>query len=120
MEETEIRLDILRNSGQVSESVCRTVIRIFERLSEKWRLDLSGDSAGMFVTHLAIALQRIAEGECYQEENPQIWEELKKDENYSAAAEIFEDILPLIEKPVSEGERSFILLYLCMMKGKRE
>jgi transcriptional regulatory protein LevR len=61
-ETVEERLSLLLESGQLSARAARVTRRLVDMIARRKGTPLAGEVAIMFVTHVALALERIAQG----------------------------------------------------------
>ena len=106
------RLEILLNSGVISQRIsdyCKTAVKLLI----KQKPEADGDRAAMFVTHLAMAGQRILEG---KEEKPldgQILESVKQEPAYSKALDFLTYMLNQTDLEFPDTEKDFLTVHLC-------
>ena len=111
----EMRLRLFEESGQVSSGVVRFVRGELDRVARSWGLVLEEESAGMLVSHLLLALERVRAGEAIEdwdgaedaaddlEERPWALEE---------AHRIVENARPVVGAELPEAEVRFLALHL--------
>lgn len=106
------RLEILLNSGVISQRIsdyCKTAVKLLI----KQKPEADGDRAAMFITHLAMAGQRILEG---KEEKPldgQILESIKQEPAYSKALDFLTYMLNQTDLEFPDTEKDFLTVHLC-------
>ena len=106
------RLEILLNSGVISQRIsdyCKTAVKMLI----KQKPEADGDRAAMFITHLAMAGQRILEG---KEEKPldgQILESVKQEPAYSRALDFLTYMLNQTDLEFPDTEKDFLTVHLC-------
>ena len=106
------RLEILLNSGVISQRIsdyCKTAVKLLI----KQKPEADGDRAAMFITHLAMAGQRILEG---KEEKPldgQILESVKQEPAYSRALDFLTFMLNQTDLEFPDTEKDFLTVHLC-------
>ena len=106
------RLEILLNSGVRSQRIsdyCKTAVKLLI----KQKPEADGDRAAMFITHLAMAGQRILEG---KEEKPldgQILESVKQEPAYSKALDFLTYMLNQTDLEFPDTEKDFLTVHLC-------
>ena len=106
------RLEILLNSGVISQRIsdyCKTAVKLLI----KQKPEADGDRAAMFITHLAMAGQRILEG---KEETPldgQILESVKQEPAYSKALDFLTYMLNQTDLEFPDTEKDFLTVHLC-------
>ena len=106
------RLEILLNSGVISQRIsdyCKTAVKLLI----KQKPEADGDRAAMFITHLAMAGQRILQG---KEEKPldgQILESVKQEPAYSKALDFLTYMLNQTDLEFPDTEKDFLTVHLC-------
>ena len=106
------RLEILLNSGVISQRIsdyCKTAVKLLI----KQKPEADGDRAAMFITHLAMAGQRLLEG---KEEKPldgQILESVKQEPAYSKALDFLTYMLNQTDLEFPDTEKDFLTVHLC-------
>ena len=106
------RLEILLNSGVISQRIsdyCKTAVKLLI----KQKPEADGDRAAMFITHLAMAGQRILDG---KEEKPldgQILESVKQEPAYSKALDFLTYMLNQTDLEFPDTEKDFLTVHLC-------
>lgn len=111
-DELNQRLKILEEGGLISSEVtacCKEVINMV--LEEKE--DVDEEKMSMFVTHLAMALQRVLNK---QDENPVdegILETIKTEPVYPKAAEFSKRMLEICIVEFPQTEKDFLKVHLC-------
>ena len=106
------RLEILLNSGVISQRIsdyCKTAVKLLI----KQKPEADGDRAAMFITHLAMAGQRILEG---KEEKPldgQILESVKQEPAYSKALDFLTYMINQTDLEFPDTEKDFLTVHLC-------
>ena len=106
------RLEILLSSGVITQSISdysKTVVKLL--INQKPEAD--SDRADMFITHLAMAGQRILEG---KEEKPldgQILETVKQEPVYGSALDFLTYMLNQTDLEFPDTEKDFLTVHLC-------
>lgn len=115
--ELEFRLKILKDSNQISEDTYENVIKIISIIRQNYNIDISEENGGMFITHIAIALERIKINESVEANNidEDIYEEILKNEHFEKCKAITNEIQEEININIPEGEERFIIMHLCTM-----
>jgi transcriptional regulatory protein LevR len=109
------RLDILALGKVISEDVARAMRRVVERFSAKWRIELTEESGGRMVTHLAMALMRIGQNTEISPPEANQFEEFKSSEYFSRAVEITDDICAWTPLELPDAERQYLIIYVCLI-----
>lgn len=111
-EEVYQRLAILEDGGLITSRVsasCRQVVELV--LAEK--PDVNRERFGMFVTHLAMAMQRIRDGEEEMPMDSQVLESVKQSGVYPRAEAFSRVIFPLCCVEFTQTEQDFLRVHLC-------
>ncbi|MBU5592601.1 PRD domain-containing protein [Clostridium sp. MSJ-4] len=114
-----IRLNILKEAGQIDEGIYKDIINIINMFKEKHNISLTEENASMLITHLAISFKRIKDGEIVNSIEEMIYEEVRCNENYDKSEEIFKDIEKVIESSIPEEEKVFIMMHLCALLNNK-
>lgn len=112
-----IRLNILKNAGQISEENYEKIILIIKHFKEEIGIELTEENGAMFITHLSSALSRIEKNELVNKIDDCIFNEVKNDINYIKTVEIVKTIEKLIGIFPNE-ERDFIEMHICTLLNK--
>lgn len=59
----ELRLRLLEESGQIGPEVAELTRFVLERVQERYGVVLTEQNGAMFITHLAVALERLRSGQ---------------------------------------------------------
>ena len=115
------RFEILKAAGLLAEPIETTLRHISEKLKSDG-IEPSDEKIGMFLTHLAAALNRSSGEEAITEANEALLQELRENANYSRAQEYFREIRKISEMELHPGEEAYIGGYLCVLleDGKEE
>ena len=106
------RLEILLSSGVITQRISdysKTVVKLL--INQKPEADCG--KAAMFITHLAMAGQRILEG---KEEKPldgQILETVKQEPVYGSALDFLTNMLNQTDLEFPDTEKNFLTVHLC-------
>lgn len=106
------RLEILLNSGVISQRIsdyCKTAVKLLI----KQKPEADGDRAAMFITHLAMAGQRILEGKEQKPLDGQILESVKQEPAYSKALDFLTYMLNQTDLEFPDTEKDFLTVHLC-------
>jgi len=107
-----LRLKLLKDGAQIDEDTYNNLLKIIESFKKDFQIELSEENGGMFITHLAVALERIKKKELVEPIEELIFEEVRNDKNFKKANDILESLEKDINISVPEVERPFILLFL--------
>ena len=111
-EELYTRLQILEDGGLISDRVTACCKQVIELILEE-KPDVDGERFGMFVTHLAMAMQRVRTG---QQENPidsQVLATVKMDVAYPRAEAFSRKMFPVCGVEFPQTEQDFLKVHLC-------
>lgn len=106
------RLEILLNSGVITERISN-YSKIVVKLLINQIPEAYNDRAAMFITHLAMAGQRILKG---KEEKPldgQILETVKQEPVYGRTLEFLTNMLNQTDLEFPDTEKDFLTVHLC-------
>jgi transcriptional regulatory protein LevR len=109
-----IRLNILKDSGQITENTYNAINEVILLLKEKRGIILTEENGAMFITHLSSALTRIEKSDLVGKIEDSILEEIKKDTNYEKTLEIVKEVEGVTGKFPTE-ERDFIEMHICTL-----
>jgi len=94
---------------------------VLAMVEKEYKIRLTEENSGMFVTHLSIALQRLIDKKPFNIEHPAVLDEVRKHtEEYEFGNEIKEMIEKCLNLKVPETELGFIVAYLCILTGKTQ
>lgn len=96
MENLYERLDILEQAGLITPFVSEQAKKIVELITECGS-PMDEEKMAMFTTHIAMAIQRILNGDVENPLEEAVLEELRKEEAYEKADEVAEKIYDIIE-----------------------
>lgn len=113
--ELNIRLNILKDAGQIDESVYNNILDIITCIDDKWNIKLTEENGAMLITHLSVALQRIKNGGDVDEAGEEIINELKGNKYYIKTLEVISCIEKVININIPEKEKVFIIMHLCVL-----
>lgn len=72
-----LRLKLLEDSETISPSVAGLTRWVMSRVEDEYHLTLTEENGAMFVTHLAVALERLRVGEAIEQMPPAALEEVR-------------------------------------------
>lgn len=111
--ELSYRLELLRNGGQISLETNQFMLKIIEMFQVKLCIKLTEENGAMFITHLAIACERMKKNEKIDPMHESAYGEVKGNSNYSRSEAVLEDIEKEIGIRFLECEKTYIILHLC-------
>lgn len=115
-----IRLQILKDAGQLSENNYQIIQQIIGLFKTKWNLNLTEENGAMFITHLVVAFARIDKEEDLLGLDKGIIQELEGSKCFSQSAQVLQDIEDALSKEISDSEKGYILVHLCTLFAKGE
>ena len=113
-----VRLQILQDAGQLSEANHRAIAGIIAMLADDWNIELTEENGAMFVTHLAIALERIAKGEPVKPVEEYVLAELKSQDCFGSCRRALAGIAAIVGREFPEEEEGYVLIHLCTLFAK--
>lgn len=114
------RLTILMESGQISKQTINCLLEVLSYLKYQKKIELTEDNGSMFITHLAIALERIKKSESLPAMDSEMLSQLMDDCNYNEAELLFNDIQAIVTTSISPEEKTYIMLHLCILLKNKE
>ncbi|MCR1951927.1 MULTISPECIES: PRD domain-containing protein [Clostridium] len=112
--ELTLRLDILRDSGQLSKENYNKIIQVINYFEEKRGVKLLEENASMFITHLCSALGRIDENNLVNKLDDVVAQSLKENENYDEALKVVKDLESIIGE-IPDSELDFVVMHVCTL-----
>lgn len=109
-----IRLEILKNSGMLSERNYNKIVRVIEYFDKVKNIKLVEENASMFITHLCSALERIDKNEIVNDLDEDILEALRLEEKYNESMHLVKDLKGFLGE-VPREEVNFIVMHVCTL-----
>lgn len=109
------RIEMLWQGKVISDNVKRIVFKAMDWLNKK-QLDLDSDNGQMFITHLAMSLERCDRGEEVVALPEDMMGEVRSSKGYGLACEFIEYLEELLNYELPECEKGYILLHLSVLK----
>ncbi|MEY8352147.1 PRD domain-containing protein [Lachnospiraceae bacterium 54-53] len=106
------RLDILEENQVICREVADYSRKVTERILEI-KPDTEEDKAAMFITHLAMAGQRVLDHGSEQPLDDAILEGVKREPIYETAVALRDELLQETDLRFPESERDFLTVHLC-------
>jgi transcriptional antiterminator len=107
------RFSLMLDSGQVKQRVVDMVMEIIQQLEQDYHLSLNEDNAGMFVSHIALALERLADDKPLEEYPPVVLAEARTmAQQWAYAQKIAAHTANSLGKPLPEGEIGYLTIHL--------
>jgi transcriptional antiterminator len=111
----DIRLQILKDAGQISEETFEALMRVIEMFDNKWEIALTEDNGAMLITHLSVALERIKRGEEIEGIDSEIYNEIKNHSDFEKCKKVLENIEEEARISLPQNEETFIMMHLCTL-----
>ena len=106
------RIRLLSDAEQISPAEADGLTAMLKMFAEKWHIELNEDNAGMFITHLAIALKRMRENDTIQALDCAIIDEIQASVAYPQSVTAMNEIESLFNVNLSDSEKGYIYLHL--------
>lgn len=108
------RLDLLEQSGQVTNLARRLTELALADLSSEFSLTMNEENAAQFVTHLCIALTRINRGDPQITVSAVAVEEIAdRQREHEAVARVMGECSRLLQREIPESEIAYMTVHLC-------
>ncbi len=120
MNQLKTRLEILYNSNKIELDVYRKMLKMMDVLTKEFGLELTEESAVMFIIHGAMALQRIADQNPYTAIDEALHRTIKTDKNYMAANELMHKLDQHINLNIPHSEMAYFEMHLITLLQKNE
>lgn len=111
----QLRLQILKDAGQISEETFESLKRIIEMFKDKWNIELVEENGAMLMTHLSVAMERVKRGEVIEGIDEVIYNEIKNHCEFERCKQIVKDISKQARINIPENEETFIMMHLCTL-----
>lgn len=113
----EERFKLLVESGQASEKTIAATKMAIALVESHYGIKLTEVNASMLVTHLAITLRRLMDGEMLIEMPDVVWQEIREyPEELDLAASIVSEIEEFLGASISRSEVAYIAVHLARLK----
>ena len=107
------RFTLMLDSGQVQQRVVDMLTEIIQQIERDYSLLLNEDNAGMFVSHIALALQRLADDKPLEEYPSVVLAEARTmAQQWAYAQKIAAYTAEALGKPLPEGEIGYLTIHL--------
>ncbi|NPV43846.1 MAG: PRD domain-containing protein [Firmicutes bacterium] len=108
------RIDLLVQGDVIDFDTGKTIKKIAQELKANYEICTEDEHYEMFITHLAISIKRLKEGQDLESTiDDELFNEVKNCPNYYRALDILQNIEDKIEIKLPESEKRFVLLHLC-------
>lgn len=106
------RISVLHQAGFVNESERRSLEGVVDVLTVKYGFDRESDVLGSLVTHVAVSMKRMREGEQIEPMPQEALDDVAASEQYPKVQEITREVIGALAVDVPEREREFILVHV--------
>lgn len=113
--ELDIRLQILKDAGQITEETFEALKNVIKMFRNKWAIALTEENGAMLITHLSVAIERIKKGEIIEGIDSEVYREIENHEEFSKAKKMLKDIIEASNTQISGSEETFIMMHLCTL-----
>ncbi len=111
------RFDLLRESDQAGDQAIALTRQVAQAVERDFRLALNEDNGGMFVTHVAIAVQRLIDGVALDTPPAVVLAEARAlSGEWAYAEKLAASLTTALGKTVPEGEIGYLTLHLARLK----
>lgn len=117
MDALDQRLQILNQSGMLSDAHLRTANALRVLFIQRYGIELTEENAAAFFTHFCMALHRMESGETIAPAADVIIDEIKDEYDYGNAEFIADEISRYVVS-LPDWETSYIILHLVVLLGK--
>jgi transcriptional regulatory protein LevR len=112
------RLIILKDAKQIDEDIYTKLLNIISIFKRKLDIELTEENGAMFITHLAVALQRIKKGQPVNTPEEDVFSEVRNSQYFSKASLMAENIEKTVGIYIPEGEKKFLIIHVCALMEK--
>jgi transcriptional antiterminator len=113
--ELDVRLNILKDAGQISEETFEALKRVIDIFRNKYGIVLTEENGAMLITHLSVAFERIKKGEIIEGIESEIYNEIRNHQEFNKAKEMIGQIMGVANTEIPESEETFIMMHLCTL-----
>lgn len=113
------RLIILNESGKIDYETVVSIEDFIKIVEEELNVDITEDNGSMFVTHLAMAISRIKNGEEIVTLEESLLKELKSQPYYNKIPKLITSLEEQLEIKIPESEFGYIGLHLGNLKYEK-
>ncbi|MDB4896357.1 MAG: putative transcriptional antiterminator [Firmicutes bacterium] len=112
----EPRLQLLAESGQISPLVAELTREVMRKVEAAYHIELTEENGAMFVTHLAVALERLRTGQAISEMPEAALAEVKAyTREWQFMSEVARETAERLHVQVPEGEVGFLTAHLATL-----
>lgn len=110
-----IRLNILKEAGQIDDSIYKGVMDVIEMFKINHGIELTEENGAMLITHLTVAIKRINENKLVETMDEELYKEISSDCNFQQAEKVYSDIEQSLNMKIPYCEKTFIMMHLCTL-----
>ncbi|CCY77864.1 PRD domain-containing protein [Brachyspira aalborgi] len=111
----EDRLEILENSSVIDSDIKVSMLKIISVFKDKYKIILTEENGSMLITHISMALVRIRSNQDIKEIDNSAYEEVIDSEYFQEANNIYKDLENILNIPIPEYEKKYILVNICVI-----
>ncbi len=112
------RIEILRESDQITELTEQKLSEYIEGFDIRFNYSLTEDNASALITHLAIAMSRIQSGNIVNPLDDCIVNDLKSNPKLDEVEILYADLCQRVDVEFPEAEKWFIMAHLSVLNEK--
>jgi transcriptional regulatory protein LevR len=110
------RFTLLLASNQITHSTLQLVVKIIEQIENELDITLTEDNGEMLVSHLGLALQRIADGEAIKETTPVLIDEAQSVPAYwQLAGRLIQIANEALNTKIEPSEQAYLTMHLAAL-----
>ena len=113
--EKSMRLEVLENANLISRKTVDRAEKMISIIENDVQIDEMKESDGMFITHLAVALERVLKGEAISDDaiDDLIYQEVLQHPKYQECKTLVASMKRELDLEMPEVEWKFIQIHLC-------
>lgn len=104
------RLEILLNSDVITQDIYDYSYKIYKKYFEKE--EFNKDKVNIFITHLAMSLKRINEGDIIDKLDEDVYTQVKNSEVFYEALRFSQMIVNDLDVDIPNNEEEYLILHL--------
>lgn len=116
MDALDLRLQILNQSGLLSDSHVHTATALRQLFLQRYGIALTEANSSAFFTHFCMALHRLESGESIEPVSALIYDDIQDQYDYENADFIAEELDRCIVS-LPDWERGYVLMHLIVLLG---
>lgn len=106
------RLVILQQAGQIDDATVKSIEKFIKLIEEKLNIKVTEENGSMFVTHIAMAISRLKNGEEIAPLDDLLLSELKGTRIYPKIPSLIKELEERLKINIPESEYGYIALHL--------